>query len=117
MALKLNEAVAYAKKGGKKIRKVDLAVALWTNSSNKTAHTNFSNLAGGKSKKIDIAFVPILCRELGVSADFLFGLTDEPTLEGEITKALKNSPQNTLAKKMKGMLPDINEVRDIIETL
>lgn len=75
--LKLNEAVIYAKKT-KKVKKYLLAKVMWPDSSREASHTNFSNLCNGKSKKIDIDAVPFLCRELGVSADFLFGMTNNP---------------------------------------
>lgn len=39
---------------------------------------NLLNLADGRSKKIGIDQIEIICRELGVSADYLFGLSDIP---------------------------------------
>ena len=41
---------------------------------------NFLNLKTGRSKKVDIENVPTIRRILGVSADFLFGLTDVPNI-------------------------------------
>lgn len=81
---KLNEAFNYAKiVEGRKLKKIDLAKILWASSSEKTAHANFSNLANGKSKKINIDAIPVICKHLGVTADYLFGLAAEPTKEKE----------------------------------
>lgn len=70
----------YAKQIGLlgKQQKAELAMALWPKSSKKAAYMNLLNLETGKSKKIDVASVPILCRFLGVSADFLFGISEVP---------------------------------------
>ena len=78
--IRITESINHAKEKGLlgKKQKAELAQALWPNSSPKAAYMNFLNLETGKSKKIDIATVPILCSMLGVSADYLFGLTDTP---------------------------------------
>lgn len=78
--IRITEAINYAKEKGLlgKKQKADLAQALWPNSNPKAAYMNFLNLETGKSKKIDVATVPIICNMLGVSADYLFGLTDTP---------------------------------------
>ena len=79
---KLKEAIAYAKEKGLlgKKQKKELAQALWPNSTPHAAYMNFLNLKTGRSKKVDIEKVPTICRILGVSADFLFGLTDVPNI-------------------------------------
>ena len=79
---KLKEAIAYAKEKGLlgKKQKKELAQALWPNSTPRAAYMNFLNLETGRSKKVDIEKVPTICRILGVSADFLFGLTDVPNI-------------------------------------
>jgi len=79
---KLKEAIAYAKEKGLlgKKQKKELAQALWPNSTPHAAYMNFLNLETGRSKKVDIEKVPTICRILGVSADFLFGLTDVPNI-------------------------------------
>lgn len=78
--IRITEAITYAKEKGLlgKKQKAELAQALWPNSNARAAYMNFLNLESGKSKKVDIATVPIICSMLGVSADFLFGLTDTP---------------------------------------
>lgn len=95
---RLNEAFEYAKKvEGKKCKKIDLAKILWGDSTAKTAHTNFSNLANGKSKKVNIDAIPVICKHLGITADFLFGLSKEPTREQEFI-ALKEKIEEYLNK-------------------
>lgn len=78
--IRITEAITYAKEKGLlgKKQKAELAQALWPNSTARAAYMNFLNLETGKSKKIDVATVPVLCNMLGVSADYLFGLTDTP---------------------------------------
>ena len=82
MTFKLNEAIAYAKEKGLVGKKelTSLAEVLWPESNKHSAYMNFLNLKTGRSKKVDIEKVPTICRILGVSADFLFGLTDVPNI-------------------------------------
>lgn len=82
MTFKLNEAIAYAKEKGLVGKKelTSLAEVLWPESNKHSAYMNFLNLKTGRSKKVDIENVPTICRILGVSADFLFGLTDVPNI-------------------------------------
>ena len=96
MGLNLNEAFDYAKKNGKKVKKYDMAQELWNESSLRAAQANLSNLCSGVTKKIDIAMVPIICERLGVTADYLFGLTAHPTREGELSE-LREKVENLLA--------------------
>jgi hypothetical protein len=80
---RLVESFDHAKEKGNGVRKLDLAKILWPESKEKAAHTNMSNLIHGKVKKIDIAAVPIICERLGVTADYLFGISSEPTRSEE----------------------------------
>lgn len=82
---RLKEAIAYAKEKGLlgKKQKKELAQALWPNSTPRAAYMNFLNLESGKSKKIDVANVPVICNILGVSSDYLFGLVDIPSTESK----------------------------------
>ena len=73
---RIKEALAYAKEKGLIKKNSDLANELWCNSTEKSAYMNFRNLIEGKSKKINIGDVPFICKALGVSADYLFGLSD-----------------------------------------
>lgn len=79
MKIRLKEAFARAKEMGLVKHKLDFAQEIWKDSPPKSAYMNFSNLEKGKSKKIDIEVVEFLCRRLEVSAEYLFGLSDDPT--------------------------------------
>lgn len=85
MTFKLNEAIAYAKEKGLVGKKelTSLAEVLWPESNKHSAYMNFLNLKTGRSKKVAIENVPTICRILGVTADFLFGLTDVPNITPE----------------------------------
>ena len=88
---RIKDALAYAKEKGLIKKNSDLANELWCNSTEKSAHMNFRTPIEGKRKKINIADVPLICKTLGVSADYLFGLSDVRTNKEEtetlITKA------------------------------
>jgi len=87
---RLKESIAYAKdKGllGKKQKK-ELAQALWPNSAPRAAYMNFLNLESGKSKKIDVANVPVICSILGVTSDYLFGISEVPNVSDKKTELM-----------------------------
>lgn len=81
MKLRLKEAFDRAKCLGLVKRKTDLAREIWKGSTPKSAYMNYARLEKGKSKKIDIDIVEFLCDRLQVSCEYLFGLSDEPTLD------------------------------------
>lgn len=60
-------------------KKRDLAQTIWAGSSEKSARMNLSNLTNGKSHRIDLRAIPIICSKLGVTSDYLFGISDNPT--------------------------------------
>lgn len=101
----MNEAFAYAKKIGNKIMRRDFAMALWPNSRAKSAHANLCNLCNGKTKKVDIEAVPVICTTLGVTSDYLFGLSPYPT-KGEESDALREkiAELNTLIESIKALI-------------
>lgn len=88
---RIKEALAYAKEVGLINKDYELANKLWSDSSEKSAYMNLRNLIRGKSKKINIGDVPYICKTLGVSADYLFGLsevrTNKEEMEAIIAKA------------------------------
>lgn len=102
---KINEAFAYAKETGNKVMKKDLAKILWPKSKEKSALVNVSNLCNGKTKKVDIVAVPTICRVLGVTSDFLFGLSPHPT-RGAETDALRKqlAEMSVLIEGMKALV-------------
>lgn len=81
---RIKEALAYAKEVGLINKDYELANKLWSDSSEKSAYMNFRNLIRGKSKKINIGDVPYICKTLGVSADYLFGLSEVRTNKEEM---------------------------------
>lgn len=87
--LKINEAFLFAKENGGKVRKGELASLIWEGSP-KASRANLSNLISGRSKRVDIDMIPTICKYFGVTADFLFGLSNYPTRDGE-AKALKKN--------------------------
>ncbi|NQU54074.1 MAG: hypothetical protein HQ522_16215 [Bacteroidetes bacterium] len=70
--IRVNEAFAQAEAKGKKIKKIQLAEKLWPGSSRDTQQMNISNLLNGKTKRVDIQWIPIICEELGCTPNFLF---------------------------------------------
>jgi len=73
MRLHIEEALAYAALKGKKILKKDLYPKLYPDANEQTAQVNFSNLLSGRTERIKIEWVVIICQECGVSPNFLFG--------------------------------------------
>ena len=79
MKLRLKEAFDRAKGLGLVRRKSELAQEIWKDSSPNSAYMNYAHREKGKCKKIVIEMVEFLCEKLQVSAEFLFGLSDNPT--------------------------------------
>lgn len=77
MKLRINEAIALAESRGKKIYKKDLAKKIWPNSRPEAQTVNMTNLATGVTHKVNPDWVVTICKETGVSADFLFGLKED----------------------------------------
>lgn len=74
MTLKINEALAYATAHGRKINKEELAAKLFPEASKMTQYYNIQHLISGRTKRVKPETVVTICKETGVSADFLFGL-------------------------------------------
>lgn len=105
---KFNEAFLYAKRNGKRARKIELAQILWEDASRDTARANMANLVSGRTKRIEIKDIPTICDYLGVSADYLFGLTDYPTKSAEYD-ALKKRVDTFIGKISKAE-SEFNEI-------
>ena len=75
--IRINEAIGYAWANGKHVRKIDLARLLWPDSSRFSQNINMNNLCSGKTKMISPEFVEIICRETGVTPNFLFNMDIE----------------------------------------
>lgn len=72
---RINEALARARDNGKRVKKKELAALLWPESTVVNQRSNMAGLSAGK-RRVKPEWVRIICEQTGVSADFLFGLTD-----------------------------------------
>lgn len=73
--LRIKEALEKFNEGAeKKKTMIDLAREIWKDSEIGTQRMNISKFANGKRRRIDIDYIPILCRELKCDANFLFGI-------------------------------------------
>lgn len=73
MRLRIEEAIAYAKLNGKTVLKKDLASKMFPECNEQTAVVNFGNVISGRTQRIKIDWVRIICTECNVSPNFLFG--------------------------------------------
>lgn len=74
MRIKLNEALALSTANGKNVKKNELAAKIWPGSNSSAQAVNMTNLCNGTTKRVDPYWIVIICRELGCTSDFLFGL-------------------------------------------
>lgn len=75
MTLRIEEALAKAKREGKKIKKKDLAIALFGQETSEGArNAKLTALLNGSRSRIAPEWVVTICTMLGCSADYLFGL-------------------------------------------
>lgn len=74
---RIDEAIGRAKANGKRVLKKELAAKLWPDSSEAAQQVNMTALCTGRKQKIAPEWVETICQETGVSADFLFGLTND----------------------------------------
>ena len=76
MIIRIDEALARAKRVGRKMTKKELAAKLWPDSPEASQVVNIGNLCSGRTSKIDPEWVIIISKELDVTPNFLFGLDD-----------------------------------------
>ena len=73
--LKLKDALKkHNSRRGKRITQRELGAILWPNSTKPTQIVNINNLCSGKTKRIDISMVSIICDTLRVDANYLFNI-------------------------------------------
>ncbi len=72
--LRIKEAKSFAKKNGNKVTNITIGKRLWKNTLETTLNTNMSHLSGGRTKRVSIDWIPELCDEYGVDANFLFNI-------------------------------------------
>lgn len=75
--MRIEEAIARAKQQGKKVLKKDIAARLWPDSTPVAQQVNITRLCAGKTPRINVEWVTIICEMTGCTADFLFGLSNE----------------------------------------
>lgn len=75
--IRIEAAIARAKENGRTVKKKEIAMRLWPNSTETAQQVNMTNLCNGKTARIGIDWPNIICEMTGVSADYLFGLTND----------------------------------------
>ena len=75
--IRIEAAIARAKEQGKKITKGDLATLLWPDASAASQRVNISRLCSGKNDRVAPEWIRIISKTCGVTADFLFGLSND----------------------------------------
>lgn len=75
--IRIEEAIARAKRQGKKIKKKELAALLWPDSTPAAQQVNMTSLCAGKTTKINPDWVAIICEATGCTANFLLGMSND----------------------------------------
>lgn len=75
--IRIEAAIARAKENGRTVKKKEIAARLWPNSTEVAQQVNMTRLCSGKTPRIGADWPNIICEMTGVSADFLFGLTND----------------------------------------
>lgn len=75
--MRIEEAIARAKQQGNKVLKKDIAARLWPDSTPVAQQVNITRLCAGKTPRINVEWVGVICEMTGCTADFLFGLSNE----------------------------------------
>ena len=78
IVIKLQEAIDIAKENGITVKKMDLAKKLWPKSKNFTQKANFAKLCNGKTIRVTVDMIKIICKELSCDANFLFDIIGDP---------------------------------------
>jgi hypothetical protein len=75
--MRIEEAIARAKQQGNKVLKKNIAARLWPDSTPVAQQVNITRLCAGKTQRINVEWVNVICEMTGCTADFLFGLSNE----------------------------------------
>lgn len=75
--MRIEEAIARAKQQGNKVLKKDIAARLWPDSTPVAQQVNITRLCAGKTPRINVEWVNVICEMTGCTADFLFGRSNE----------------------------------------
>lgn len=73
MRLKVNEAIAQSEANGNKVLKQEIAKKLFSGANENTQRVNMSNLCRGKTQRIKLEWINIICHECDCTPNFLFG--------------------------------------------
>lgn len=77
MRLRIEEALMlHNSKADSKVKISDLGMALWPNSRFSTQQVNASKLINGKTLRVEIAWIKILCEKLECTPNFLCGFSE-----------------------------------------
>lgn len=74
--IRLREAFEYAKEKGRVKTMTEFAQRVWKESSPKGAYMNLNNMMTGRVNSITPGLAKAISKELGVSTDFLLGVSD-----------------------------------------
>lgn len=77
MILRIEEAIARAKRGGIVVKKKDIAARLWPDSVESAQQVNMTKLINGKTMAVRPEWVMAICEMCHCSADYLFGNSNE----------------------------------------
>ena len=75
--MRIEEAIARAKQQGNQVLKKDIAARLWPDSTPVAQQVNITRLCSGKTPRINVEWVNVICEMTGCTADFLFVLSNE----------------------------------------
>lgn len=79
---RLKEAIERAKQNGKPVQRKQIAAVLWPDSNEVTQQVNMTSLTNKTPKKISPEWVPVICKMLDCTADYLFGLEEIQETKG-----------------------------------
>lgn len=95
--IRIREAVEHAKSQGIKVNKKDLAGKVFPMTTEASAYVRLNNYERGKSGKMNPRQIHVLCKELRVDPNFLFGMKPmSNTKENENGKEKSASPSGSL---------------------
>lgn len=70
--IRINEAIAVARRSGKKVTRMDIARKLWADSSPESQNVCINNLCNGVTTRVEPEWVKIICEMTGVDSNYLF---------------------------------------------
>lgn len=76
MRLRINEAIAAAKLNGKDVTKKHLSKLFFPNSTDQSRITLMTKVCSGKLQRVNPEWIGIICKECGVTANFVLGIKE-----------------------------------------